>query len=213
MCIRDRAYGDMIASGSTLIVSRSVAASGSIMSRNYRSIYINAGGMTPSDTNGADTGFEEVAAGADFHTVDFLAFDSATDEYANFQFTMPSEWDRSAIRAKFYYKLTPGTAGSGEKIKFGINGIAVGNDEEMNATAATFELIEDTSLNSTTKLHVSPVTADFNITNAQDLDPHDLVMFRIKRDTSVGSDYTNDARLLGVALQYQERVVAESKWV
>ena len=207
------AYGDMIASGSTLIVSRSVAASGSIMSRNYRSIYINAGGMTPSDTNGADTGFEEVAAGADFHTVDFLAFDSATDEYANFQFTMPSEWDRSAIRAKFYYKLTPGTAGSGEKIKFGINGIAVGNDEEMNATAATFELIEDTSLNSTTKLHVSPVTADFNITNAQDLDPHDLVMFRIKRDTSVGSDYTNDARLLGVALQYQERVVAESKWV
>ena len=65
---------------------------------NYRTIYIDAGSMVPTVTNGAAAGTEELATNDVM--VDYFAFDTATDEKVQFKIVMPEQWDRGTIKAK-----------------------------------------------------------------------------------------------------------------
>ena len=79
------------------------------LSIEYDHIFIPAGAMLPSSTNGcADILVNEYS---DTGTLDlqYLAFDGgATDEYAFINFKMPPSWDRGTIKIKYHW--SPGHA-------------------------------------------------------------------------------------------------------
>ena len=64
-----------------------IATADSITGINYRSIYVDAGSMVPTVTNGAAAGTEELATNDVM--VDYFAFDTSTDEKVQFKLVMP----------------------------------------------------------------------------------------------------------------------------
>jgi len=206
--------GNISGSGN-LDVEGSIRASGSIASTNYRTMYIAAGGMTPNATDGADTGTVELGGSANKNTVDYLAFDTGTDEHANFQMTMPYEWDQGTVKAIFYYKLTDGQANpSSHNIAFGINGATIPTDASIIGDQNSFAVVLDVPADDADVLQTSgPVSftiAGTHVAGGASVIPN-LVFFRVMRDISA-DNYGHDALLIGVAIQYKERVDFETVW-
>tara|TARA_B110000285_G_scaffold203752_1_gene240164 strand:- start:2508 stop:5045 length:2538 start_codon:yes stop_codon:yes gene_type:complete len=186
--------------------SGNIKISGSLGSTNYRSFYVAAAGMTPGVTAGAVAGTDESpggGAGTNYQTIDYLSFTgTSTDKkYANFQLTMPGEWDRNVLKAKFHYLTATATANT---IAFGINMTPIGNNESMGFSENVFETIVDSGLNSTGNLHTSPATAYISASNGASASLHDVICFRVIRDPAL-DQYSGAARLLGVTLQYREQ--------
>ena len=75
-----------------ITASLNISASGDVIGTNYRSFYVAAAGMTPSVTNGAAAATVErpgnAGTGNTYHSLDYLAFDGGTNEFANFQMTI-----------------------------------------------------------------------------------------------------------------------------
>jgi hypothetical protein len=69
-------------------------------------IWIPAGAMIPLTTNGAQAGTTEFVT-TDL-MFDYLAFDTATEEFAAFNIVMPPSWNLGTVKAKFFW--SPGTA-------------------------------------------------------------------------------------------------------
>ena len=67
----------------------------------YDTIFVPVTAMTPRTTNGPATGTKEYATNDVM--MDYLAYDSSTEEFADFDITMPEDWDRSTIKVKFYW--------------------------------------------------------------------------------------------------------------
>ena len=164
--------------------------------------------MTPSVTNGASAGTVEFTDGTR-NTYDFLAFDGATQEHANFQFTMPDDWNRGALSIKFYWRSTDDTSGD---VIWGVNAAAITNNEGLDSVQNSFTTVTDATIGDNTHLCISsPV--EFTVANAS-TDVGDLILFRVTRDADAAGDTYNskDVQLLGVGIQYRERAVAEERW-
>jgi hypothetical protein len=187
-----------------------ISISGSIASRNYRSFYIAAAGMTPSITNGASTSTEERPGNASgdqtYPTVDYLAFDGATNEAANFQITMPGEWDLGTIKAKFYFMTNTATTNT---VKFNISAAATSTNEVLNSVFSNIYQVNTTPASADDEfLIISGPTSAITVQNTPTA--FDLINFQIARNTT--DTYTGDAHLLGISIQYREHVVAEASW-
>ena len=204
--------GSVTASGDINVLG-AIRSSGSIASRNYRSFYIAGAGMTPAITNGATAATEERPGNAgtsnSYTTVDYLAFDGATNEAANFQIPMPGEWDLGSLKAKFYFMTNTATTNT---VKWILYGTSVANNSSMNTTwnASNSGNVTTTPATSDDEfLFISATTGDIDVqgTAAEG----SLVNFRVERDPSADT-YTGDAHLLGVRIQYQERVIPEESW-
>ena len=204
--------GSVTASGDINALG-TIRSSGSIASRNYRSFYIAGAGMTPAITNGATAATEERPGNAgtsnSYTTIDYLAFDGATNEAANFQFPMPGEWDLGSLKAKFYFMTNTATTNT---VKWILYGTSVANNSSINTTwnASNSGNVTTTPATSDDEfLFISATTGDIDVqgTAAEG----SLVNFRVERDPSADT-YTGDAHLLGVRIQYQERVIAEEEW-
>ena len=199
-----------------IVSSRDIKASGSISSTNYRTIYIGAGGMTPNDTDGAIARTDELGSGsptANSHTVDILRFHATTPQYANFQLVMPAEWDQSTIKVRYYWKMTDGTA-EDNTVEWGFNATSI-NDVYLMGDQATFVSTTDTvATPANYKMYVSPASSAITVTLVgPSFDNNNLLFCRVKRVAdSLSDDYTGEALLMGVALQYRERVVSEEAW-
>ena len=201
--------GNIHLSGDISGSTTSTGSFGVLVSQNYRSFYVAAAGMTPSVTNGASATTTEFTDGTK-NTYDYLAFDGATREYANFQLTMPDEWDRGTIRVKFYWR-TSDTATA--DVVWGMNAAAINQNEGLDSTQNTFTTVTDGTINDISHLCISPTTSDITVSGAS-TDIDDLILFRVIRAAAAAADtYNNkDAHLLGVRIQYRERAIAEEKW-
>lgn len=172
----------------------------------YRNIWIDPSLMTPTTTNGAASASVELATN-DIMTVGY-DFDSATNEYVQFSMMMPDEWDKSNLKAKIYWK-DAATAGTGDVI-WGIQGGAISNDDPIDTALGTAQTVTDTFIASD-DLHISSATATITVAGTAAL--ADWIVFKVYRDAAAGGDtYTQDARLLGVALQYLETTTAQTGW-
>ena len=192
-----------------------IRISGSVASRNYRSFYIAAAGMTPSVTDGASTATEERPgnAGGDqsYPTTDYLAFDASTNEAANFQIAMPGEWDLGTIKARFYYMTDTHDGGSNNAIMWSIYAEAISDNESINNVFDSGFSVTSTAHNDDEKIVVSDATAAVTVQNSPAA--LDLIAFRVLRNGGAGGDtYTGDAHLLGVSIQYREQVIPEAAW-
>ena len=77
----------------------------------YRTVWIPASFMTPTTTAGCAALATNEYATNDIN-MDYLAFDGATEENAEFQFAMPEHWDLGTIKAKAFWSSASGsTAG------------------------------------------------------------------------------------------------------
>jgi len=199
----------------TIALEAATVVTGAITGNNYRSIYIDASAMVPAATNGADAGTEEMHA-TNFTTLDYFAFDKATEEYADFKLVMPEQYNGGNIKAKFYWKAAD--AETGVSVVWGIKAYAATDDDTLLAPGGTIwgteQVIEDTNDSGNLvldDLNVSPATPDLTIAGTANADK--LIFFRVFRKVAAAADdYDNDAELLGVRLQYQESGTAYSAW-
>ena len=81
---------------------------------------------------------------------------------------------------------------------------------KFKAALGTAVTVTDTFI-ATGDLHVSSATGSMTIAGTPVVE--DLIYFQVYRDADNGSDtYTQDARLLGIAIQYKENTTAPSQW-
>jgi len=186
-------------------------AAGWVAGANYRTIYVDAGGMVPAGTNGAQAATEEMHA-TNFTTMDYLAFDTSTEEYADFKLVMPEQYNNSTIKVKFYWK--PADQEASVSVVWGIKAYAATDSDVLTGASGvwgTEQVIEDESLNVNDDLHISSATPALTIAGSHS--EGKLVFFRVFRKVGAAADdYADDAHLLGINIQYQETGTGSAAW-
>ncbi len=172
----------------------------------FDTLYIDAAAMISCTTNGAAAGSTEI--GSSLINLDYYAFDGgATEERVQFRVTMPEDWDRSIIRAKFIWSSATGSS-AGDSVEWQIKAVGIGNNDVLDATWGGSQGTRDILLNSN--------GADLQVSEAVELtvggSPQlgDVVIFEVYRNTDGQDDMPEDAWLFGVQLQYnRNQTVAE----
>lgn len=155
-----------------------------------RALPIVAGAMTSPASNGAAIGSYEPGNGMAIPVRDF---DAGTEEYACFVVPMPKSWNESTMTARFRWTGT----GTGNVI-WGIAGVAVSDDDTLNASLGTAQEVTDAQGTAGDQMTSAETSA---ITIAGTPAEGDLVCFRVYRKAANGADtLTNDARLIAVDL-------------
>ena len=204
--------------GTTITTAGVITTDGAISSTasavtglNYRTIYVDAGGMVPAVTNGAIASTEEMHA-TNFTTLDYLTFLTSTEQYADFKLVMPEQYDNGVIKAKFYWK--PADAEASVSVVWGIKAYAATDSDALTGASGvwgTEQVIEDVSLNTVDDLHISATTPAITIAGT----PAEgkLVFVRVFRKVAASADdYADSAELLGLNIQYKESATASSAW-
>jgi len=152
-------------------------------------VWVPAVAMTPLTTNGAAVGTLEL--GTNDVMLVTLDYDQTTSELAQFTITPPKSWNEGTVQARFRFTAA---SGSGTVI-FGIKGVAISNDDPIDATfgstadssAITLTAANDLHLSSTVTVTIggTPVTVD-------------TLIFQVVRNIS--DTLTADAKLMGVEL-------------
>jgi len=162
-----------------------------------RRIYVPAYAMIPSYTAGCSNLIttETTAARPD---ISGLYFDDTTAEHAKFFLVMPNYWNKGTINFRVNW-TTVGHANAGN-VGWDLKAVAVSDNDTIDVVYGTAVEVIDASLTTAEDLHVSAqsgaVTVSGNPAN------EDKIFFDIYRNTSVGSNMTGDAVLLGVSIIY-----------
>jgi len=197
----------------TLVTTATTAAFLAALDLEYDHIWIGATAMTPTTTNGAEsTSGEEWDNSTNDNMRAYLAFDKDTDEYACFDVVMPSAWDRGTIKFKPYYTGLTGVS-SGETAVFALQGVALGNNEDLDADQGTAQTSSDTLLDDDSdKLHIGPASSAITIADesgGSTVALGDLVHFKLYRDVSA-DNAGGDLALFGIVIEikYDQTVSA-----
>ncbi len=195
--IVELATGAEVATGTD--TSRAVTAAGVAGVYQYANIYLDAGAMVATDTAGAEAGTHEYVTN-DVNW-DYFAFDNgATEENVNWKIAMPENWDRSTIKAKFYWSTDSGSS-AGDTVGWGIKATAVSDDDPIDVAWGTEQVVLDTVTSGTSgDLHVTAATPAVTVAGSPALG--DMVTVEVFRDTST-DDCAEDAWLFGVMVQYK----------
>ena len=155
-----------------------------------QTLWIPAGAMTPSTTNGAVMGTLEQSTNRNM--LKYLGFDTATQQFAQFDVVLPKQWNRGTVTFQPYWTAA---SGSGTAI-YQLEGVATSDGDTMDVAFGTAVSSTDT-FQSANLCHVAPESAAVTIAGTPAI--ADRVNFRVKRD--VATDTLGvDARLLGIAL-------------
>lgn len=173
----------------------------------YRNIHVDAGAMIGQDTNGATSGTFETTT--NFVMNDFFDFAAGVDSFAQFSMMLPDEWDREDISFKLFW--TNGQITGAGDVLWGVSATAMSDGETLDSSFGTAEYIADTYLGSPPTMHItSPTTA---ATPANSPAIQDMIYFRVERNgANVLDTYTENARLLGIAIQYKEGLTEPVQW-
>lgn len=161
-------------------------------------IWIPASYFEPTDTNGAAIGINEYATNDIMKY--YLAFDGATEEFAGCDFPFPEGWNRGTIKGKIYW--TPGDSActAGDTVEWELGGVAVSNDDAIDAAIGTTQVISDAVLaGKDGDLHISGATPAITIGGTPALG--DLIHLKVSRNVGGTDNMTEDAWFFGVLLQ------------
>lgn len=154
------------------------------------SLFVPASAMKARTTAGAAAGSTETSTNK--INYDTLDFDGVTTEYAQFHIAMPKSWNEGTITAQFIW----GHASGSGTVVWGIQGVALGDGDVIDAAFGTAVTVTDTSLGATDVMH-SPFTSA--VTVAGTPQPEDLVIFQVYRN---GGTLGPDAKLIGIRLNF-----------
>ena len=173
--------------------------------KRYDNIFIPAGAMVPSGTNGATAGavtFTNVKR-------DTLAFSNSTEQSAEFSVVMPEDWDLGTVRCKFLWTAYDATkAEAGEAVAWKIGAYSSADEDAITNAPTSFVSVTD-NLSQVNELHRTGTTGALTMDGTRGAG--NLAHFVVKRD--VASETSNpmdtEALLLGVWIQYGRTAVTE----
>jgi len=165
----------------------------------YINVWIPATAMIPLTTNGAEAGENEYATNDVM--LRYLAFDGATEEFASFNIVMPENWNRSTIKAKFYWAPGDSACTAADTVEWQLAGISVSNDGAIDdAFTDAGEVISDAvTAGKDADLHITSATPAITINGTPAL--ADLISLKVSRNVGGTDDMTEDAWLFGCMLQ------------
>lgn len=105
-----------------------------------------------------------------------LNFNQTTEQYTQFAVTLPSNWDKGSITAKFKWSHTTTTVDYG--VVWGIQAVALSDDQLINTSYGTASEVTDTGGTSDT-LYITDETASFTVAGTPVSD--NVIYFRIYR--------------------------------
>lgn len=184
------------AAASSATAAAASAATAAGHSLGQHTIWVPAGAMTPTETNGAEAETSELA------TNDVMAagllFDAATRENAQFAIQMPKSWDGGDIIAQFIWTHPATTTNFGAT--WGIEAVAFADGDAMDSAFGTAQETTDTG-GTTNDCYISPETGAMTVGGSPGAE--ELSAFQVYRDVADGGDtMAVDAKLLGVKLHY-----------
>jgi hypothetical protein len=177
--------------GTSVVIAGNTAITGGT-----HTIAVPAGAMFAAATSGAasaslDSGSEDV----NYQVFDF---DASADEYVHFTIPMPKGWDEGTVT---YQVLWSSTATDTDGVAWGLQGVAVSDNDAINAAYGTPIVVTDDAQSAAGELYVTAVSSAVTIGGSPAAG--DMVFFRLFRDVSdANDDMTEDARLLGVRILY-----------
>jgi hypothetical protein len=169
-----------------------------------QSVWVPAGAMTPRTTNGAALNTTEMSSNKNM--VKTLDFDTTTQEFAQFDIRMPKSWDESTVNFIPVWSHAATTTNFG--VVWGLDAVAVSDDDTLDVAFGTAQTSTDTG-GTTNDSYQGPESSAITIAGTPAAG--DLVMYRIHRDVSNGSDtMAIDARLHGVLLLYTNDTTSDT---
>lgn len=160
-------------------------------------IYLSAAGMWQSLTSGSslNTKAETTTNDVNYYTLDF---DPSTQEYAEGNIVMPSDWDGGNITATFYW--THGATTTNFGVVWSLSALALGNDEALDTAYGTAQLATDTG-GTAGNLYVTSATSAITVGGTPAASK--LVQFKVSRVVANAADtLAVDAKLLGVMIAF-----------
>lgn len=161
-----------------------------------QTVWVPAGAMTPTTTNGAASGSFETTTNDVM--LKYLAFDPTTKEKAQFGIQMPKSWDGGTVIAQFVW-THPSTT-TNFAVSWELAGVAFANDDAADTAFGTLQEIDDTG-GTTYDIYISGETPAVTIAGTPGSEEY--VMFQVSRDPAdAGDTMAVDAWLLGVKIHY-----------
>ncbi len=169
----------------------------------YESMWLGAGAMIPSKTNGATAATVE---GANYKLVsDMLTFSASVDQSAQAVLALPDNWDRGAIAIKVHWLPAAAGATAGQHVGWLVSGGAVGDGDVVDRALGASATVDDQVLAGLeTVEHISAASAA--ITLGGDPQVGDRLHLKIERDADyagAGTAMPVLAGLLGLEIQYR----------
>ena len=154
--------------------------------------WVGAGELIPRVTSGAGIDGEELSTNK--VNLDYLAFDTAADEYAQVAFAWPSGF--ATYTATFHWTAASGSGG----VVWRSSARCYADDDALDQAMGTAQSVADTLL-AANDAHKSSATSA--ITPAGTVSAGNLCIVQVSRNTGDGSDtLAVDARLIGVLLEF-----------
>ena len=180
-----RTYDLPNASG-TLALLETLPAGGST------NLWIPASAWIPKSTAGCGVDSRETTTND--QNFDELLFDTGSDEFADALVVMPSNYNNSTVRARFYWTAASGSG----TVEWAIQGRAFANDDSLDTAAGTKQSVNDTLI-AADDMHVTSATSACTIGGTPSSGTP--IQFTIYRDVSEDT-LAVDARLLGVEILF-----------
>jgi hypothetical protein len=181
-------------SNESITQSSSYAATASVLTGRYDTIWVGADAMKPAVWSGSAVGTFSPVTGSD---IDVLDFDSTIPEYALFQIPMPKIWDKGTLKAKFYWTTTSPTV-SQSLWNIGVGSYEIGT----TMTTLPFNLTQSVLSSNVVAYGMNTSSATPPITVSGSVGVGNLLFFQVHRDPAPSSNLLADASLIGVDLQY-----------
>jgi len=169
-------------------------------------IWIPAVAMRPTVSNGC-AGLTEVETTSGRPDMSVLDFDASSDEFSQFQITMPSSWNEGTITARFYWTTT---ATDSDGVTWGLQGVCVSDSDTIDVAYGTVVLVNDDAFEVAEDLCVTAESDPTTIGGTPTAG--DLAYFRVSRDVSDANDTVGeDARLLGVKIFFTTNAATDDE--
>lgn len=144
----------------------------------------------------------------------YLAFDKDTEEYAQFQFSPPDDWDAGTIKFKVVWAASDAGTNTNPVI-WGLNCYAVSDgdttDVAFDTGAVTVSDAYATADETGPKQKITAASSALTIQGTPAVG--DIVHCRIYRDADAGGDtYEQDAWLMGVRIEYGKNSTVATAW-
>lgn len=174
----------------------------------FGTIWVPAGAMIPTITNGATLGITEYAT-QDI-MLEYYSFIKATEQYVAFNLLMPEDYNNSTIKAKFYWTGASGCT-AGDTVEWEIGGVTLPNDGSIDVAIGTQQVITDTVLAGLNgDMHITASTPATTLNGTPALG--ELAHFKVSRNIGGTDDMSEAAWLFGVLIQYGRTNAAVATW-
>ena len=159
-----------------------------------QTLWLPARSWLARTTNGAGSNSRELTSGGNT-VLSSLAFDAASNEYAQLQIGMPKGWNEGTVTGKVRWTAPAGLG----NVVWALQGHAIGSgDSFASATFGTSQSVTSTWGGANVMVDSPEFSA---VTIAGTPAAEDVVTLQLLRSATDGSDtFTSDAEMLGVSL-------------